>query len=61
MIFSTSSICLYDIAQGGCQIGSDNRYCAHVIGNGIGFTRFYPLVSKADTHLSLKTSVRRSV
>ena len=32
--------------------------CAHVIGNGIGFTRFYPMVSKADAHLSLKTFIQ---
>ena len=32
--------------------------CAHVIGNGIGFTRFYPMVSKADAHLSLKAFIQ---
>ena len=32
--------------------------CAHVIGNGLGFTRFFPMVSKADAHLSLKAFIQ---
>jgi hypothetical protein len=31
--------------------------CAHLIGNGIGYSRFMPLESKADAHLSLTSFI----
>ena len=32
--------------------------CAHLIGNGIGFSRFTPMESKADAHLSLSNFIK---
>ena len=32
--------------------------CANMIGNGCGFTKFWPMVSKADLHESLRNFVQ---
>jgi hypothetical protein len=33
--------------------------CAHLIGNGMGFSRFTPMESKADAHLSLNGFIKQ--
>jgi hypothetical protein len=34
--------------------------CAHIIGNGLGYSRFMPLESKAEAHLSLTSFIHQN-
>jgi hypothetical protein len=34
--------------------------CAHIIGNGLGYSRFMPLESKAETHLALTSFIHQN-